>query len=148
MRPDTEALETQALASVGIFLTAAVLFLLSMCMSWTEIKYLVWAKSAQATTMGTHFEKTRDRNHIEHVRQVQEYTFLDQGILRREADEVPLNWAEPVSGQVRVEYISGKPSESRIVGLHRLALLWVVAFFGSIAVMAWKIYRICREAYQ
>jgi hypothetical protein len=118
-----------------VLLLLPLLLLFSGYLAWWELRYFVQGRTADATVDGVQ-EILVDRptwlggSYLE-VR----YTFTDEptGRNRSGFDDLPLSWPRPAR-TVRVEYISGVPGGSRLLGHRHLVytLLFVVSLVAAI----------------
>jgi hypothetical protein len=131
-------------------LVAGVLFLLSAVFSYGELKFAVWGKTAPAKVTRTHETHNgggfgrrglRERTPLLAV----EYQFTEaDGTARSERDDVPIDWPMPENGEISVQYLPGVADSSRLEGHSRMT--WVYVFLGSLAWLAYSIYKLWREA--
>jgi len=112
-----------------------------MVMSCQELRYLAWGKTTEAQIVRNQVERDpgfwgsllRTQSSSWPERRMVTYTFLDGERLRKEYEEVPMNWTQP--GQtIQVQYIAGKENQSRLAGTHHWG--WVALFAVSVAAMA------------
>jgi hypothetical protein len=125
-----------------LLLGGILLFLVSLIMSCSELKYRVWGQTADGTITGAHMET--DRHGQKH--QVVEYIFMDGQTSRREYVNVDPNQAINLNAAVKVQYIPGKERQSRILGDNNMG--WVTVFGISVIFLLAMIIWVCRKAYQ
>jgi hypothetical protein len=137
----------EELARFKWLLMTGVIFLVSALLSYTELKYLLWGKSAQGKVTKSFESRVGDVGLLRSPQLAVEYTFTDAGTQRNEADSVPLDWPLPADGTVVIEYLAGSPNASRLQG-HRH--LWPVVFFSvaliAVGFFSFRLYREAREA--
>ncbi len=125
-------------------LISAVIFLVSGCVSWGELVYLVAGHDAQADVVKA-YEVTRGRLSRKQQRLTVDFSFTEpNGTRRTGTDTVPTDWPLPVGGKVPVRYTAGADGSSRLAG----HVNWVgLTFFGlSVAAIGVFGFRLWREA--
>jgi hypothetical protein len=134
------------LARAKWLLISAGIFLVSGCVSWTELVYLVAGRDAQADVVKA-YEVTRGGRFGLGGRQrlAVDFSFAEpDGTRRTGTDTVPIDWPVPAGGKVPVRYTAGADGNSRLAG----HVNWVgLALFGlSVAAMGVFGFRLWREA--
>lgn len=125
-------------------LFAFVAVVISGYISWGEMKYMVWGKSADATVTQAREEERRGRRGRRYQVLVVDYTFVEaDGTRRSERDEVSSGTEVPTP-TATVQYLPGVANSSRLTGQENV--LAVIIFVGSLAWMGYSIYSIAREA--
>lgn len=117
-------------------LFTGLVFLVSAYFSWTELKFFMRGKTAEATVTGT--SEYRKYTSVD-------YRFSDDsGTLRTENDRVPASWPVPEIGTtLKVQYLDAQDS-SRVAGHSNMVSVYV--FLACCAVLGFLIFRLFREA--
>jgi hypothetical protein len=142
MDPESE------LARAKWLLVAGAIFLVSGCVSWGELVYLVSGKTAQAEVTNA-YETVRRRFGIETSRQLTiDYAFNEpDGTRRIGTDSVSPNWRIPESGYVAVRYTPGADGSSRLAGnVHWFGLVFFLISMGAIVIFGIRLWRQAAEA--
>ncbi len=94
------------------------LFLVSLYISYQELVYLLWGRTAQATIVQTYTVEKRGRfGLVTGLKRVVEYQFIDSaGNTRKDSDEVSPDWDVPERGTIAVRYTPGRDGRSRLAG--------------------------------
>ena len=125
-------------------LIAFVAVVVSGYISWGELKYKLWGKSADATVTEAREEERRGRRGRRYHVLVVDYTFTEaDGTRRSERDEVS-SGTEVSSPTTTIEYLPGVANSSRLAGQEKVFA--IIIFVGSLAWMGFSIYSIAREA--
>jgi len=125
-------------------LLAGSLFLVSLFMSWQEMKYAMFGKTVEAQFLGTEVVQRSTRSHTYQVRMI-EYSFMDGEKFRREAADVSMSWPIPTGPTIAVRYVPGSPDVSRLPAQGNS--IWVAVFVASVAFGGFHVVRVWREAY-
>jgi hypothetical protein len=121
-------------------LTSTVLFLVSGCLSWTEMAYFIMGQDTQASVIKTYEVKRRWGK-----RQVVDYQFTEPGgTNRRGSDTVSRDWKVPPDGKVPIRYTAGSDGNSRLTG--NVNWVGLILFAVSLASIGWFVFRLWREA--
>src|SRR5262245_14702312 len=97
-------------------LICGFLFLISICLTYRELVFLVRGRTAQATILRTYEIERRGRfGQPTGTRLVVEYQFVDsQGNTRTDSDEVTPEWGIPAAGTIAVCFTPGLDGKSRL----------------------------------
>jgi len=132
------------IAKLKWLLVLGVLFLLSGCFSWREMKYSMFGKSADAALVRV-YETTEYARRGRTVEKLAiDYQFEDKGAIRKETDSVAIDSPRPRGRTVPIEYLSGSPGSSRLKGHSNK--VWMFVFLGCLAVMGYKVFRLVQES--
>jgi hypothetical protein len=118
------------LARFKWILLALVVFIISGCLSWGELMYLVTGKDAEAN-IGKVYEVTKKGSKWLSI----EYSFSEPDGTSHNGDlNAALDWRPPANGKVPVRYTPGKDGNVRLAG----AVNWIAlgCFGGSMALVA------------
>lgn len=128
-----------------LMLFAIVVFIASGFMAYNELRYLAFAKWADANLLQIEERTKRGRYGTTSVVLAVQYEFRDtDGTSRKEEDTVGTSWPIPESATTPVEFLSGVKGKSRLKGNNRFWTVWL--FFGSLILMATGIYRLAQMA--
>lgn len=101
------------LARAKWFLGCLVLFLLSGCLSYQELAYLINGHETQANITKVYESRGRRGS----TRLTVEYAFTEQnGKQRKAMDTVSTDWPVPANGKVAVQYTPGEDGSARLAG--------------------------------
>ena len=114
---------------IRIVLVIIVLFFTSMFMSCQELHYMISGKTIDAA-MSTRVETVRDGDTTRQHR-VLCYSFTDGKIDHQEYVDVPMDWPHAHAQTVKVQYVPGHPTMTRVQGQNNMG--WVYVFGASIA---------------
>jgi hypothetical protein len=119
-----------------LLVVAVGLFVVSVFLSVNEVRYLLWGTTVQTTQFSRQLTSSGGRA----SRQVMlvKYTFDDGGRVRKESDEVGLDFPFPPVNAVIVEYIPGTDS-SRVHGHHQRWSFYVLG--ASVLLVGWQAWR-------
>ena len=127
-------------------LISAAIFLVSGCVSWGEVVYLISGHDAQADVVEAYEVKRGGKfGRGGQTRLSVDYTFNEpDGTRRTGTDMVSPDWPMPSGGKVPIRYTAGAEGNSRLAG----QINWIgLMFFGmSIAAMGMFGYRLWLEA--
>ncbi len=127
-------------------LVAGIVFLVSGCYAYSELKYAIWGQMADAKVIRAEQKSTpgrRGRTH--HVMRV-EYEFAEaNGTRRSEKDDVSVDWSPPGDGKISVQYIPGAEHSSRLEGQSHMFAVYL--FLGCIVWLGYSLYQIGRQAH-
>ncbi|VTR99376.1 DUF3592 domain-containing protein [Tuwongella immobilis] len=125
-------------------LGAVALFLVSSCLSWGEVAYLLWGRDAQATITKA-FTSSAIRSRT--VRLTVEYEFTEpDGTRRGGTVDLSPDWPVPASGKVAVRYMPGENGRSRLSGhVHWLGLTLFGLSVGAMGIFAYQMHREANE---
>jgi hypothetical protein len=134
------------LARAKWLLISAAIFLISGCISWGELVYLVAGRDTQAD-LDKAYEVTRGGRFGLGGRQrlTVDFSFTEpDGTRRTGTDTVRTDWPLPAGGKVPVRYTAGANGSSRLAG----HVNWVgLTFFGlSVAAIGMLGVQLWREA--
>ena len=134
------------LARAKWLLISAFIFLVSGCISWGELNYLVAGRDTQADITKAFEVARRGRFGIgRSERLTLEYTFQEPDKTHRTGtDTVSLDWPIPASGKIPVRYTAGADGRSRLAG--HVNLVGLTLFGLSVGAMGLFGYRLWREA--
>jgi hypothetical protein len=120
--------QDEELAKLKKFIFSGVAFIISAFLSFSELKYALFSKTAEAKVTGTHdtAETGRQGRRIPLVAVEYQFTEAD-GTARSERDDVPVDFPLPSGGSVAVQYYPGVADSSRLVG--QRSLTWVYFFW-------------------
>jgi hypothetical protein len=123
-------------AKFMLLLAAVGLFVVSVFLSVNEVRYLLWGTTVQTTQFSRQLTSSGGRA----SRQVMlvKYTFEDGGRVRKESDEVGLDFPFPPANAVMVEYIPGSES-SRVHGHHQRWSFYVLG--ASVLLVGWQVWK-------
>jgi len=128
------------LARAKWFLVGIVLFLLSGCMSYQELAYLINGRETQADITKVY----ESRGCRGSTRLTVEYAFTEQdGKQRKAMDTVSTNWPVPPNGKVAVQYTPGEDGSSRLAG--GVHWIWPAVFAFSLLCLLIIAVRLLRE---
>lgn len=134
------------LARAKWLLIAGAIFLVSGCVSWGEVVYLLFGRDAQADVTKAYEVTRRGRFGVGgRTRLTVEYSFSEpDGTRRTGTDTVPTDWFDQPGGKVEVRYTAGANGSSRLAG----HVNWVgLGFFGlSVGLLGFFGFRLWREA--
>jgi len=123
-----------------MMLLFGLIFLVSGCASYGELKYLIWGQTTDARVVDvTEMRTRRGRSQLQ-----VEYSFTDNAATRTEFDAVPRSWPGTDGPTVRVQYLPGVPEASRLHG--NGGKVWLGAFLACLAIGLFLIFRIWRDA--
>lgn len=128
------------LARFKWLLFGAVLFLVSGCLSWGELVYLVSGRDGEATVTKVYEARRRFRTTT-----YADYTFQDAEGNQRQ-DSAAMSDPPAVGGKLAVRYTNGKDGSSRPAG--RPNWIGISLFAGSlvwIGVFGFRLFREARE---
>jgi hypothetical protein len=124
-------------------LICLILFVVSAYLSYSELKFMVFGKTIDASVVRAVEAPALGRRSRPSL--MVEYQFQDtNGATRKEADNVALDW-KVEGATVPVQYIPGSPGSSRLVG--HTQYFFVILFVAALAVLAfvgirfWKSYK-------
>jgi hypothetical protein len=125
---------------------AALVFLVSGCVSWGEFAYLLTGKTADAKITKVAEVTKRGRFGISTGTQLEvsyEFTEAD-GTRRTASDTADVNWPVPPSGKTPVQYTPGADGNSRLAG----KVNWIALSIFGVALVAvgWFTFRLIRRA--
>ena len=122
---------------VRLFFLFFGLFLVSGCMSWGELMYLVFGKTADARLTKVYESTGRTRQYL-----TVEYSFTEaDGRQRTGMDTVSLDWPVPASSKVTVRYRTGEYGDSRLIGNTKWGVLALFGIlFGLVAFFAIRLW--------
>ena len=129
-----------------LMLVVSILFISSAIFSWTELKYVLFGRTADAIV--TRVQPTSEyagRGRSRRMLAV-EYQFTEPGgEVRRESDRVNPDWPLADDRTAAVQYIAGKPEWSRLKGHNRMFSVYI--FLACLVAMAigavqfWRYYK-------
>jgi hypothetical protein len=126
-------------------LAAIVVFLISGCMTWGELIYLVSGRNAEADIVKINEVTRRGRFGIPRQSLVVNYSFAEaDGTRRTGADTMSADWTAPSSGKVPVRYTPGANGNVRLVG--NVNWLSIILFGVSVAIIGFFGFRLWSEA--
>jgi hypothetical protein len=123
---------------------AAAIFVISCCISYDELIYLVASRRTMADVTEVYPVSAGSRSSAGKVLMVK-YTFREpDGTVREGHDEASLDWEASDDNKVAIQYTAGANGRSRFAG--RVRWLGVTIFGLSVAAMAFFLFRVIREA--
>lgn len=123
-------------------LIAGILFVVSAFFSWSELKYALFGKQVEARLVKV--VDTTDPGRRGREVMAVHYEFADSdGTTRNETDRLPATWDRPSGQTIPIQYLSGSPDSSRVVGNTRR--VWILIFLGSLVFFGFKVFQIYRE---
>jgi hypothetical protein len=128
------------LARLKGILIAGLAFIISACFSFSELKFAIWGKTAEAKatrtrdTEGTG-RRSRPKRHLEY-----QYNEAD-GTGRSGRDSVEIDWPVPENGIYSVQYLPGVADSSRLLGHSRIVAVYL--FLGCLAWLGYSGYKNC-----
>ena len=126
-------------------LGAAGIFLISAFMSFDEFRYKIWSRTTDGRVLQARATEEIGRRGNRRPMLSVEYTFRDEARGPfTERDLVPVDTQLPPDGRVPIQYIPGSPDSSRLSGHSNST--WVIVFFASLAIMAFFLLKLAREA--
>ena len=132
-------------ARFKVMLVVFVVFLVSMFLSWRELKYMTVGKEASAKLVRVYEYQDVGRRGRTREKIAVEYEFKDAELgVRTESDDIPSTATPPKGPTVRVQYLEGSEGSSRLAGRSQKIWLWV--FFGTFAFLAYKFIALMRES--
>jgi hypothetical protein len=112
-----------------------MLFIVSTCLAWWELRYFLQGRTALATVDGIEKVSYTRRGPLRYHLDVR-YSFKDElaDCIRSEQVAVPLSWPHPVGGTFPIEYVPRSPGASRLEGDRHLVapIFFVVCAIGSV----------------
>jgi hypothetical protein len=124
-----------------LLLAGVVMFVVSGFFSCSELNYLARGKTIAATKASSHTVQQRGRYGTTQELYVS-YEFNDGGKVRKESDEVALDFNLPSSGPIMIEYIPDSADYSRLEGHHHW---WAITIFTCsfipIGLAGWKFWK-------
>jgi hypothetical protein len=133
------------MAKLKWLLIAGIGFLISGYFSLHELRYVMFAKTAQANVTQVREKQVTGRRGRTRTVLVVDYRFTDAtGTTRSENDSLPSDWSGAVSGTVGVQYIPGVENASRIEG--QFNYFAVGGFLVCCAGLAFGLYKLVRLA--
>jgi hypothetical protein len=128
-------------AKFKLLLFGIGLFVVSTFMSCSEIRYSVWGKTVDTPTYTKQQVRVYRRRSPDTTEILVKYQFDDNGKLRKEEDQVSLDYTFASPNTVRVQYIPGSDS-SRLE--RSMQWWWLAIFGGSIGVMGFGAFKFWR----
>lgn len=140
--------QDEELARFKWILYAGIFFLITGIYSFSELRYALFGKIAEARVISVddHVEARVNRRMFstQNVR-VFAYEFQDvDGTLRREQDEVSESWPRPEGETIKVQYLSGSKHSSRLAG--NVKWVAIIGFLVSLSLLVFAIWRLVRMA--
>ncbi len=118
--------EAEELKKFKWVLIVGIVFLVSACYSWVELKYLIWGQTVDAQVTNSFIATSTGRRGRKSEKLAVEYTFADSAAgPRSERDDVSTDWPVPV-GTVSVQYLPGVPDSSRLSGHTYMLAVWML----------------------
>jgi hypothetical protein len=109
-------------------------------MCYDELAYLITGKNAVATINKTYESRSRRG-----TTQTVEYGWTEpDGTQRKDMTEMSTNWVPPSDGKLAICSTPGKDGRSRFLGQPKWT--WIVSFCLSIAMVAFFMYLMWKEA--
>ena len=134
--------ESHELQRFKYLLVAVVVFLVSGFFAYGELRYALFARTADGvcTQVVEHSNYSR-RGRRERL--IVRYRFTDtDGAVRTEDDEVRSDWPVQQSEAVRVKFIPGRPGASRLEGHSYMGAVYI--FFASLAGVGFFVFQFWR----
>jgi hypothetical protein len=124
-------------ATLWIFVL--ILFLVSAWFARGELRYVIWGRTAEAQVLRT-YQMTGRHNVTYHYVESQ---YLDAaGHSVTDNDGISADWQSPLSGKVKVSYISGETRPSRLAAhQHYLAIMFFAVCVAALAFVVIKWWR-------
>lgn len=114
-------------------LLSALIFLMSACVSWGEVVYLVVGQHAQGRVERAYEVTRRSRLGLHSKRLVVEFTFTEgDGTRRKGSDTLSVDWPVPADGVVAIQYTAGVEGSSRVAG----HVNWVALTIFTLSLLA------------
>lgn len=125
-------------------LASGLMFLITGCLAYSELRYAIWGETAQAKVHDVRDTISTSRRAGSMVSL--HYTFTESdGTQRTDHESVPADSPLVGAQTILVRYLPGVDQSSRIEGSVRFnALLF---FLGSLLWLAYSIYSMAREAH-
>lgn len=123
---------------------SGIAILVSLFLSWTEIKYWMFAKSATANVVDLQIVEYRGRRRRYDKLEVSFRYTDEEGMTKSEKDEVSLNYDLPLDDTVGIQYFSGVEDSARLVGSGKAWPFFVV--IGSFSYFAFVVWKFAKEA--
>lgn len=122
---------------------SAVIFLISACVSWGELVFLVFSRTTQAEVTRVYQVTLYGRGGSERRMTRVEYAFTEPDGTKRDGyDTVPTDWEVPAAGPVSVRYTPGADGSTRLAGhVNWLPVGVVVVSLGAMAVFVAILWR-------
>lgn len=125
---------------IGVFA-----FLISGYYSYSEWKFAIWGRTAEATVTRTYETTESGRRFRKRHYTVVEYQFPEaDGTTRSERDKVSAGVVVPGSGRIFVQYLPGVADSSRLAG--QTSWISVCVFVGSLIWLGVAGYKLHLEA--
>lgn len=96
-------------------MVAGVVFLVSGYIAFSELRYAIWSKTAEATVTKTHETASTGRRRTPLLAVYYSFSEAD-GTGRSERDDVPVDFPVDPNGKIQVQYLPGVTDSSRLVG--------------------------------
>ena len=126
-------------------LISGVVFLISAFFSWREMTYAISGKEVDASLVRVYETTERGRRGRTIHKLAVEYEFKgSDGVVRKESDTISVDAPRPAGPTVAVQYLDGEAGRSRLAG--NTQKFWLMIFFGSLAFIGYKIFKLVREA--
>jgi|GEM_PF-1498695 len=124
-------------------LSSGLVFLISGCFSYTELKYAIRGKTTEAQV--SEFKEYMGGRRSNSPKVDLRYTYLEaDGTSRGGRDDVPRSWVPDDPKSVTIQYIPGVEDSSRIKASERLMPVY---FFAATALwLGYSIFTLAREA--
>jgi hypothetical protein len=137
------------LARAKWLMLAAAIFLVSGCLSWDELIYLISGRETQADVTKAFEVTKRGRLGMSEQRRLTvEYSFADtDGKRRIGTDTVSPDWPLPGGGKVAIQYTAGADGSSRLAGhVHWVGLTLFALSLGAMGIFGFRLWREASEA--
>lgn len=118
-----------------------ILFIVSIFFSASELWYLAFGKTTQATIVAVQEVTKRGRFGSTRTQLRVRYNFDEgDGIRKTEMDTVGTDWIDKLEGgTVAVQYLPGSPESSRLSGNNHMFFVWVLpACLVALGVVTWR----------
>lgn len=126
-------------------LIGVIAFLISGYYSFSEVKFAIWGRTAEATVTRTYETTESGRRFRKRHYTVVEYQFAEaDGTLRSERDKVSAGTVVPGISQIAVQYLPGVADSSRLAG--QTSLTSICVFVGSLIWLSVAGYKLHMEA--
>ena len=133
------------LRAVKFLAVFALLFVISLFMTWKQFKYWAFAEQATATVTQVFETTERGRRGREIQKKAVVFAFKDaDGKRVEDREDVPFSRTIAAGDELEVRYFPGDKKSSRIVG--EANLLWPTVFFGSLLAGVVVVVKLAREA--
>jgi hypothetical protein len=127
-------MDSEGIRAKGL-IVAGILFLISSCFTWSEMYYLLFGKTTDATVTNVSEYTVRGRFGSNRGNKLSiNYSFTEQdGTFRKGDDTVSTSFSGIYNNKVKVQYTSGENGSSRLYGNTKTG--WLIIFAFSLLVL-------------